>query len=216
MRRPARLILSDCVVRVSRAFLLLSLGCLSLLVAAARPQSNALVLPRNLLQLVDESELVLEGRVIGVTLEPHAQLSNLLTVVVTLQVEENLKGMTPSSFSFRQAVIDRRDQQQKMGYRAGQHLLLTLIRPSAYGLSSPAGMQQGRFSIVSGTDGKLLASNGFGNAGLFRELDSQLQAGGVSVTPEARAMLRQIEPGPVPLSELKNVIRTITTRKPVR
>lgn len=175
-------------------------------------QSSALTLPRNLLQLVDESELVLQGRVTSVTLEPHQQLIHLLTVVVTLQVEENLKGTTPATFTFRQAAIDQRDQQQKMGYRVGQHLLLTLIRPSVYGLSSPAGMQQGRFSIFAGPDGKLRASNGFGNAGLFRGLDSQLQSGATRVSPEVRTMLAQAEPGPVPLKELKTLIRTITTR----
>jgi hypothetical protein len=179
---------------------------------AACAQSSALTLPRNLLQLVDESELVLQGRVTSVTLEPHQQLNHLLTVVVTLKVEENLKGTTPATFTFRQAAIDQRDQQQKMGYRVGQHLLLTLIRPSVYGLSSPAGMQQGRFSILTGADGKLLATNGFGNAGLFRGLDSQLQTGATRVSPEVRTMLTQTEPGPVPLKELKTLIRTITSR----
>jgi hypothetical protein len=179
---------------------------------AACAQSGALTLPRNLLQLVDESELVLQGRVTSVTLEPHQQLNHLLTVVVTLQVEENLKGTTPATFTFRQAAIDQRDQQQKMGYRVGQHLLLTLIRPSVYGLSSPAGMQQGRFSIFAGPDGKLRASNGFGNAGLFRGLDSQLPTGATRVSPEVRTMLAETEPGPVPLKELKTLIRTITTR----
>jgi hypothetical protein len=155
---------------------------------------------------------VLQGQVRNVTLEPHQQLNHLLMVVVTLQVEENLKGRTPATFTFRQAVIDQRDQQQKLGYRVGQHLLLTLIRPSVYGLSSPAGMQQGRFSIVSGPDGKLQVSNGFGNAGLFRGLDSQLPAAGARVSPEIRSMLAQTEPGPVPLTELKSLIRTIATR----
>lgn len=199
-------------IRSCIAFLLcVGIWCL-LMAPAACAQSSALTLPRNLLQLVDESELVLQGRVTNVTLEPHQQLNHLLTVVVTLQVEENLKGSTPATFAFRQAVIDRRDQQQKMGYRVGQHLLLTLIRPSVYGLSSPAGMQQGRFSIVSGPDGVLRVSNGFGNAGLFRGLDSQLPAAGARVSPEIRSMLAQTEPGPVSLKELKSLIRTITTR----
>lgn len=199
-------------IRPCIAFLLcVGIGCL-LTAPAACPQSSALTLPRNLLQLVDESELILQGRVTNVALEPHQQLNHLLTVVVTLQVEENLKGTTPAIFAFRQAVIDRRDQQQKMGYRVGQHLLLTLIRPSVYGLSSPAGMQQGRFSIVSGPDGELHVSNGFGNAGLFRGLDSQLPAAGARVSPEIRSILAQTEPGPVSLKEMKSLIRTITTR----
>jgi hypothetical protein len=89
---------------------------------------------------------------------------------------------------------------------------LTLIRPSTYGLRSPAGLQQGRFSILSGPDGQLRASNGFGNAGLFRALDSQLQVAGTRVSPEVRTMMVQTEPGPVPLKDLKTLIRTIATR----
>jgi hypothetical protein len=199
-------------IRFCIVFLLcVGVGCL-LTTPAACAQSSALTLPRNLLQLVDESELVLQGRVTSVTLEHHQQLNHLLTVVVTLQVEENLKGKAPATFTFRQAVIDQRDQQQKLGYRVGQHLLLTLIRPSVYGLSSPAGMQQGRFWIVPGPDGELRVSNGFGNAGLFRGLDSQLPAAGARVSPEIQSMLAQTEPGPVSLKQLKSLIRTISTR----
>jgi hypothetical protein len=178
----------------------------------AFPQSYALTLPRNLVQLVDESELIVQGRVTSVMLEPHAQLNNLLTIVVTLQVEETLKGTIVGTYTFRQAVIDRRDQQQKMGYRAGQRLLLTLIRPSVYGLTSPAGMQQGRFSIVVGADGKLHATNGFGNAGLFRGLDTELPTYGTQVSPEVRAMVAQANPGPIPLDDLKRLIRSLATR----
>jgi hypothetical protein len=178
----------------------------------ASTQSDALTLPRNLAQLVDESELIVQGRVTSVTLEPHAQLNNLQTVVVTLQVEETLKGAAPASYTFRQAAIGRREQQQMMGYRVGQRLLLTLIRPSFYGLSSPAGMQQGRFSIAAGPNGKLHASNGVSNAGLFRGLETQLQASGTHISPEIHGMIAQQKTEPLPLDQLKILIRSIATR----
>jgi hypothetical protein len=198
----------------SRKTLLVLFAVLSLFLCPhpAFPQSHALTLPRNLVQLVDESELVVQGRITSVMLEPHAQLNNLLTVVVTLQVEETLKGTIVGTYTFRQAAIDRRDQQQKMGYRVGQRLLLTLIRPSVYGLTSPAGMQQGRFSIIAGADGKLQATNGFGNAGLFRGLDTELPTYGTHISPEVRAMVAQANPGPIPLDDLKRLIRSLATR----
>jgi hypothetical protein len=170
-----------------------------------------LTIPRNLLQLVDESERIVQGRVTNVTLEPHAQLSNLMAVAVTLQVEDNLKGTALSLYTFHQVAIDRRDQQELLGYRPGQHVLLILMRPSVYGLSSPAGLQQGRFSLRTRADGKLEAVNGFSNGGLFREMDSQLAARGVRIQPEVRALLAQQKPGPAPLNELKTLIRSITT-----
>jgi hypothetical protein len=182
----------------------------------ASAQSNALTLPRNLAELVDESQTVMQGWVTDVTLEPHEKLNNLMTVVVTLRVEETLKGETAKSYSFSQAVIDKRDLQQRMGYRVGQHLLLILIKPSSYGLSSPAGMEQGRFRIESGGDGKLLATNGYGNAGVFRGLDSQLQSRRVRISPEVQVMITKPAVGPISLEQLKNLIRTIAGASPRR
>jgi len=175
----------------------------------ASAQSYAITVPRNLGQLVDESQTVAQGWVASVVVEPHGQLKNLMTVVVTLQVEESLKGNVPKTYTFSQAVIDRRDLQQKMGYGVGQHLLLILIKPNSYGLTSPAGMEQGRFRIEARTDGKLVATNGVANTGLFRGLDSQLQARGVRVTPEVQMLVAKSGVGPVPLEQLKSLIRTI-------
>jgi hypothetical protein len=192
-------------------FCLLTIIGLLLWASPAFAQSDALTLPRNLAQLVDESELIVQGRITSVTLEPHAQLNHLQTVVITLQVEETLKGANLASYTFRQAAIGRRDQQEKMGYRVGQRLLLTLIRPSVYGLSSPAGMQQGRFAITARTDGKLSATNGFGNAGLFRGLETQLQSSGTRISPEVHGLISQQKAEPVPLEQLKSLIRSIAT-----
>jgi hypothetical protein len=134
-------------------------------------------------------------------------------VVVTLQVEETLKGQNTGTYTFRQAVIDKRDQQQKMRYRVGQHLLLAMIRPSAFGLNSPAGMQQGRFEISLGPDGKARAVNGVANAGLFRGMDSQLKDLRPQVSPNTLEMFEQQKSGAVGLEDLKTVIRTLTPGK---
>src|SRR5206468_9762556 len=184
-------------------------ACLLRASMPASAQSYAITVPRNLGQLVDESQTVAQGWVASAVVEPHGHLKNLMTVVVTLQVEESLKGNVPKTYTFSQAVIDRRDLQQKMGYGVGQHLLLILIKPNSYGLTSPAGMEQGRFRIEARTDGKLVATNGVANTGLFRGLDSQLQARGVRVTPEVQMMVAKSGVGPVPLEQLKSLIRTI-------
>jgi hypothetical protein len=201
--KPSR---SFCV----RSVAILAFGVCSFMTnVCASAQSNALTLPRNLAALVEESHTVVQGWVTAVALEPHVKLNNLMTVVVTIQVEETLKGDAAKTFSFSQAVIDRRDLQQRMGYRVGQHLLLILIKPSLYGLSSPAGMEQGRFRIESGGDGKLLATNGYGNVGVFRGLDSQLQSRRVQLSPEVQAMITKPAVGPISLEQLKQLIRTI-------
>ena len=207
--------------RIFRRLCLLSLsvgGVLPLFFSLSSPncafsQSNAVTLPRNLAQLVGESDSIIQGRVTSVSLEPHAQLSKLLMVVVTLHVEETLKGQSTGTYTFRQAAIDKRDQQQKMGYRVGQHLLLAMIRPSAFGLNSPAGMQQGRFEISSGPDGRARAVNGAANAGLFRGMDSQLKDLRPQVSPKTLEMFDQQKSGAVGLEDLKAVIRTLTPGK---
>jgi hypothetical protein len=192
----------------------IGLVLVSLLVTSAYAQSNAITLPRNLADLVTESPTVVQGWITRVTLEPHDRLKNLLTVVVTVQLEDSLKGKATGTYTFRQAVIDARDQERRLGYRAGQHVLLLLIRPSEYGLASPAGMEQGRFRIEPGPDGKLTAVNGFGNVGLFRELPVGLQQN-PALSVEARRMIAQPSPGPVGLDQLKAVIRTIASMKSV-
>ena len=188
-------------------------ACILMARILASAQGDALTLPRNLGDLVSESQVVLQGTVTGVTLEPHTQLKNLMTVVVTIQVEEALKGQPGNVYSFRQAVIDPREQRQRMGYQTGQHVLLMLIKPSQFGLTSTAGLHQGRFRIDARADGTLQATNGAGNMGLFRGLTQHVQAKGLQLTPEARALAAKTEGGPVSLEQLKSLIRTLATEK---
>ena len=172
-------------------------------------QSRAITLPRNISQLVEESPAVVQGWVTQVKLEPSSHLRNLLTVAVTLQLEETLKGKARGEFTFRQAVIDARDRDRKMGYQPGQHLLLIVIKPNKYGLSSTAGMEQGRFRIQQARDGAVVAVNGVSNAGLFREMPAQLQDS-PSLSAATKKILNKPNPGPVALDQLKSVIRELT------
>lgn len=201
---PARIIRSW-------AFPILTLCiCTVLLGLPLCAQSNAITLPRNLGELVVESETVVQGWVTSVALEQHPQLKNLMTVVVTIRVEDILKGNNADSFTFRQAVIDRKDLREKFGYRTGQHVLMILYKTSQFGLASPAGMEQGRFRIEPGSNGGLVAINGYSNASLFRGLDSQLKTKGLRLDPEIQMMVSRPAVGPIPLDRLKSLIRTIT------
>jgi hypothetical protein len=188
-------------------------ACGLMLAIPAFTQNDALTLPRHLGELVGESQVVVQGNVTSVNLEPHTQLKNLMTVVVTVRVEEALKGQPGTVYTFRQAVINPRDQRQKMGYQTGQHVLLMLMKPSQYDLTSTAGLHQGRFRIEVGADGTLQATNGAGNMGLFRGLSQHVQAKGLRLTPEAQVLVTRTEGGPVPLEQLKSLIRTLASEK---
>src|SRR5688572_16742314 len=120
-----------------RRILLFVAACVA--TAPAFAQRGAMTVPRNLDQLTDRAADILRGTVVKAHVEKHPQLTNLDTVVVTLRVRETLKGQASGTYSFRQYIWDVRDRYDNAGYRKGQDLLLLMIAPSRYGLSSPAG-----------------------------------------------------------------------------
>lgn len=180
---------------------------LSLLIFAipAAAQFSTVVVPKNLAELTRQSETIVQGRIVRVSLEPHETLRNLTTVHVTVQVEETLKGQAGTTFSFQQAILDKRQVEGMLGYHAGQHVLLLLNPASKYGLSSTAGQDQGRFLITAGRNGRLQAANRLGNAGLFRGMPAPAES---STLPNDKASQTQKADGQsVSLQSLKKVIR---------
>ena len=186
--------------------------CLLLLALVApvqvRAQRGALTVARGLDQLVQESQVIVHGSVKSAIVEPHPKFSNLMTVLVTLHVQETLKGTAQKSVQFRQYIWDIRDQFNAAGYRKGQELLLLLGPVSQYGLTSPVGLEQGRFRITRDSSGRESAINGRGNAGLFQQTEARAKAQGITLSPRQAALVRQQQPGAMALSDLKDAIRT--------
>jgi hypothetical protein len=180
------------------------------LAAPAWAQHGALTVPRNLDQLVDRSAVILRGNVVSARVEKHPEFQNLDTVVVTLRVRESLKGDAGTTFTFRQYVWDLRDRSVAAGYRKGQHLLLLMIAPSRFGLSSPAGLEQGRFLIRREASGREIAANAHANVGLFEGVGAKLGAEGKTLAPGLSLMINTHRSGPVPLAELTGLIREMS------
>jgi hypothetical protein len=194
---------------IARYFAVLFL--LLLLTAASQPaqaQRGALTVTRGLDQLTQEAELIVHGSVRSAKVEPHPQFPNLMTVVVSFEVQDTLKGKAQKSIQFRQYVWDIRDQGDKARYGKGEELLLMLGPVSKYGLTSPVGLEQGRFRIVRDSSGRANAINGRGNAGLFQQTESRARTQGIKLSARQSALIRQQQPGPVALSDLKDAIRT--------
>jgi hypothetical protein len=145
--------------------------------------------------------------------EPHPRLANLMTVVVSMNVSEVVKGSPRKSIVFRQYVWDLRDQLDAGQYRKGQELLLLLRPVSEYGLTSPAGLEQGRFRILRDALGKATVVNGRGNMGLFQSVEARAQARGVALSPRVTAMVRRPQPGAVPLADLVEAIHSLEVSK---
>jgi len=191
-----------------------SLGRASLILAAlmcatpAAAQRGALTVPRNLEQLTDRASDIVRGTVVSAHVEKHPELANLDTVVVTLRLTETLKGSAQGSFTFRQFIWDVRDRQDAAGYRKGQDLLLLMIAPSRYGLSSPAGLHQGRFRIERDRKGREMAINGAGNFKLFEGLDDGAKSA-ASLSTRQASLVAKHRKGPIEAAELSAMIRTL-------
>lgn len=187
--------------------LVLLLACV--VAAPVWAQRGALTVPRNLNQLTDRAADIVRGTVVSARVEKHPELTNLDTVVVTLRVLETLKGRAQGTYTFRQYIWDIRDTRDAAGYAKGQDMLLLLVAPSPYGLSSPAGMDQGRFRIERDRSGREMALNGSGNVRLFEGLSAAAEKEGVALSSKQMSLVAKHRKGPVEVGELTALIRDL-------
>jgi hypothetical protein len=187
------------------SFLLFAVACAAL----AGAQRGAMTAPRNLAELVDEAGVIVRGQIVSAKVEPHPDFPALWTVLVTLRVDESLKGQPGSTYTFRQFIWDERDREDAAGYRAGSNLLLLLVSPSARGLSSPVALEQGRFRITADSAGNLSAANGRNNFGLLNGVAARANSKGVRLTARAAALVLAPPQGPLALNDLRDLIRQL-------
>jgi hypothetical protein len=200
----------------SRSWLKLILGSFGLLLIATtimNAQRGALTTSRGLDELTQEADVIVHGHVTSARVEPHPQFKNLMTVVVSMSVQETLKGRPRKSFEFRQYIWDIRDQLDNARYAKGQDLLLMLGPVSKYGLTSPVGLEQGRFRIFRDNTGQEVAVNGSGNLRLFDSTEERARARGIKLSARTSAMVRHTQPGPVALADLKDAVTTFARVK---
>jgi hypothetical protein len=176
-------------------------------------QRGALSKAQSIDQLSQEATLIVHGHVTSAKVEPHPQLRNLMTVLVTMNVEETLKGTPQRSIQFRQYIWDLRDQLDAAQYLKNEELLLLLGPVSQYGLRSPVGLEQGRFRITHDTQGQPVAVNGRGNLNLFEAAEQRAQTRGIELSTRVATFARQGAAGPVPLADLKDAIRSFSRTK---
>lgn len=178
-----------------------------LCVAPLNAQRGALTQPRNLAELVDQSDRIIRGRVTAVRVEPHPEMKQIFSVVVSIRVEETLKGASEETFTFRQFIWDIRDRRDAAGYRKGQALLLLLNPQTSLGLRTPAGVEQGRFRISRNAQGAAVAANGVGNVGLLRGIEGEAKKRGFQIPQQTAARIHTQVAGPIPLDDLTALIR---------
>jgi hypothetical protein len=173
--------------------------------AKTAAQQGARTAQANLNQLVQGAHTILRGFVVSAKVEPHPQFSNLQTVVVTMQVSRVLKGEAATTYTFRQFVWDDRDLGNGAGYQKAGELLLFLNPVSQYGLTSPVGLEQGRFRVTRDAKGKGSAVNGRGNIGLFQGVPAKASEHGIALSRAAQTMMQK-STGQAQLDALEDTI----------
>ena len=184
--------------------LLAALGCHS--APPARAQIAPLTVPMNLARMVDESENVVLARVTAVRAEPHPQYQNLNTIVVTLEVIEPLKGAPGAQLVFRQYNPDILDTKSTLGYRVGEEIALMLRKPSAEGLTSPVGFEQGRFLVERAAAGNRTVRNSMDNAALFDGIDAASPGLKARLSPQLQTLVAQHRSGAIAYDQFKSIV----------
>ena len=205
-RRITRIICRATVL--TRFFSTIVLALLLVADAPARAQRSAVTLPRNLSELTTLADRIVQGTVVSARVEPHPVYKNLTTVVVTLNVQDTLKGQATQNLTFRQFIWDPRDISQGAGYRPGQQVLLFLNRPTSIGLTSPVGLDQGRFHITADPSGPT-ALNGNGNSNLMSGVIASGRLNPSGLSPHSRTAITQFQSGPIDLTALKESVHAM-------
>jgi len=164
----------------------------------------------NLTYLTRRSDVILQGKVTEVLHESLPGYPNIPTVKVTLNIEKMVRGPEGKTYTFREILLGSRPKAAKNGYSVGQRLLLFLPSPSQFGLSSPVGMEQGRFNIVPNTAGRLTAVNESNNAGLFSNIAKDAGKEGQKLTA-SQLQTASTRGGPVQLDELMSLVTKFTS-----
>ncbi len=196
----------------------LALGLAALvLVALTADLAKAQFLYRHidLPYLAERAATIVQGRVVEVRYEGHPDYPNVSTVFVTLEVERILRGNPAERFSFRQYLAGPLARVGKPEYAVGQRLLLFMTRESNYGMSAPIAREQGRFRIQRDRQGNETVANGYGNAGLFRNVPEAASKAGVSL-PAAQLRVARTERGPVPLEDFVELVRSLSSQAGTR
>lgn len=138
------------------------------------------VRPLNVEQMTERAARIFSGRCVATEIVVDTELGVAVTVA-TFEVDRVAKGDVGGTVALRMLGGDGVGTDDMAGmprFRAGDEVVLFLYGESASGLSSPVGLGQGRFSVVTDKLGRKIALNDFANRNLL-----------VDLTPAARERL---------------------------
>lgn len=149
-----------------------SLICLLALALSAGAASASQVVPVNLEQMSERAATVFAGRCLETRVEHDPRLGRDVSVT-TFEVARVAKGADGSTVEVRMLAEGPEGATDSPGFEPGEEVVLFLYGKSDLGLSSPVGMGQGRFAVVTDKKGRRMAVNQFANRNLLRDLTPQ-------------------------------------------
>ncbi len=106
----------------------------------------------NLERIVSDGAMIFRGTVISVTTGADER-TKLLTTTVTFSVKENFYGADQPSVTV--SLLGGSTKKKRVAlaempvFTVGEEMIVSFFAPSAYGLTSPVGMSQGKFLITT-------------------------------------------------------------------
>ena len=132
--------------------------------------------------MTDRAATIFSGRCTSVRHERDAALGIDVTLV-KFRVQRAIKGEPGPTLEIK--VLDDRNKVAGIpSFRRGEEVVLFLYGTSDLGFTSPVGLGQGKFSVVTDKRGRKLAFNEFRNENLARDTSTlvRLQLGPASVS----------------------------------
>ncbi|WP_287128787.1 hypothetical protein [Candidatus Cyanaurora vandensis] len=187
---------------------LVRLMCIAPLLGTA-PGFAQIARPLDLAELSQRAGQVVVGRCVEVQTESLAGYANIPVTKITLAVSQVLKGTPTQTLVFRQyGASNDPGLPHLKGFQKGEEVLLLLRTPSKVGLTSPVGIEQGRFAIRDDAQGVKVAQNGRSNWDLF-PLE---RVTGILSTGELQEVQRANQGEPLRLTLLTKILQWLITQ----
>ena len=195
----------DKIARMTGSYISIMLVGLFL---TATPVQASRVRPVNLEQMAQHADRIFSGRCVSVRAEKDTDLG-LMVTRVTFAVQKAAKGNVKGRVTIR--VLGGQDETTEQGrpmdgvprFQVGEEVVLFLYGDSSAGLTSPVGLGQGKFSVLTDKRGQKLAVNAVGNENLFERLSDRARGrlGRRAAAWEGRR--------PIPPDELLDIVRML-------
>ncbi len=136
-------------------------------------------------------------------------------IEVTFAVEDMIKGPRQNTITYRQ--IASLQGEPSIGadlptYEVGEESLVFLSEEGPKGLTAPIGIFQGKFDMVTNTNGTRYIRNGVNNKGLFVGLKKSPQFKSLKINTAEKNMIQQ-NGGALPLETFTSLVKKYVSQE---